>query len=109
MHKKKLYSELLNETFHINVTTAALRTIDKMGGLDNYILYTKDHKLDSLFGLQLKARLKEVPSPFSRIINLRFLPLLAPSFIFQHECSGLSASCAIMPAYLLTLLLMVCH
>ncbi|ELR25506.1 ribosomal protein L28, putative [Acanthamoeba castellanii str. Neff] len=31
-----------------------------MGGLDNYILYTKDHKLDSLFGLQLKERLKEV-------------------------------------------------
>jgi large subunit ribosomal protein L28 len=63
VHKKKLYSELLDETFHINVTTAALRTIDKMGGLDNYILYTKTEKLDSLFGMGLKERLKEVCAP----------------------------------------------
>lgn len=66
VHRKKLYSELLDESFHINVTTAALRTIDKMGGLDNYILYTKDEKLDSLFGLKLKWRLMEVrdaPTP----------------------------------------------
>jgi large subunit ribosomal protein L28 len=59
VHCKTLQSELLGETFKINVTTAALRIIDKKGGLDRYILYTSDRKLDSLFATKLKARLKE--------------------------------------------------
>lgn len=59
VQKKTLYSELLDESFRINVTTTALRTIDKKGGLDNYVLYTRDAKLNSVFAMKLKKRLKE--------------------------------------------------
>ena len=36
--KKRLYSEILNEMIQFHVTTSALRTIDKVGGLDQYLL-----------------------------------------------------------------------
>jgi large subunit ribosomal protein L28 len=35
---KKLYSETLDAMVRFHVTTAALRSIDKAGGLDNYIM-----------------------------------------------------------------------
>ncbi|KAL7490828.1 hypothetical protein ACHAWT_000707 [Skeletonema menzelii] len=38
---KVLYSEVLDESIKFKVTTGALRTIDKMGGLDNYLLNSK--------------------------------------------------------------------
>ncbi|KAL3776447.1 hypothetical protein ACHAWO_005921 [Cyclotella atomus] len=37
---KKLYSEVLDEMIKFHVTTGALRSIDKYGGLDNYLLYS---------------------------------------------------------------------
>ena len=38
---KVLYSSILDEMIKFKVTTGALRTIDKMGGLDNYLLTSK--------------------------------------------------------------------
>lgn len=38
---QKLYSEILDESIKFKVTTAALRSIDKAGGLDNYLLTSK--------------------------------------------------------------------
>ena len=38
----------------IRVTSHTLRCIDKAGGFDQYILTTKDAKLDSKLGLELK-------------------------------------------------------
>jgi large subunit ribosomal protein L28 len=35
---KKLYSEVLDEMIKFHVTASALRSIDKYGGLDNYLL-----------------------------------------------------------------------
>ena len=40
------------------VTAHALRCMDKAGGLDEYILRTRDQDLKSVFALELKARLK---------------------------------------------------
>jgi len=40
-HNKRLYSELLGVRVKTTVTARALRTIDKLGGLDNYLLKTK--------------------------------------------------------------------
>ena len=37
---KRLYSEVLDEMIKFHVTAAALRSIDKFGGLDNYLLYS---------------------------------------------------------------------
>jgi len=39
--KKRLYSETLDEMIRFHVTTSALRSIDKAGGLDNYLLNSK--------------------------------------------------------------------
>lgn len=38
---KRLYSETLDDMLRFHVTTKALRSIDKAGGLDNYLLSNK--------------------------------------------------------------------
>jgi hypothetical protein len=42
-----------------NVTTAALRQVDRLGGLDNYLLHTPDRKLASALGSKLKRTLQD--------------------------------------------------
>lgn len=42
------------------MTTFVLRQIDKMGGIDRYLLYTPDEKLDSALGVKLKLKLQDV-------------------------------------------------
>lgn len=44
-HWKKLYSESLDESVRLHVTTHALRCIDKAGGLDTYLLSNPNHKI----------------------------------------------------------------
>jgi len=39
--KKRLYSEMLDTMIRFHVTTSALRSIEKAGGLDNYLLKSK--------------------------------------------------------------------
>ncbi|KAL7542433.1 hypothetical protein ACHAXR_011784 [Thalassiosira sp. AJA248-18] len=38
---KRVYSEVLDEMIKFHLTTSALRSMDKMGGLDNYLLRSK--------------------------------------------------------------------
>lgn len=52
---KKVYSEVLDEMVRFHLTTSALRSIDKAGGLDNYIL-TSNH-VTSGEGLAVKHRI----------------------------------------------------
>mmetsp|Transcript_13445 Transcript_13445/g.53426 ORF Transcript_13445/g.53426 Transcript_13445/m.53426 type:complete len:150 (-) Transcript_13445:30-479(-) len=60
VHKKTYYSDLLDASFKIPVTTRAMRTIDKYGGLDNYILQSKEKRLqDSDFAMNLRKALEE--------------------------------------------------
>ncbi|KAI9502303.1 hypothetical protein GGI25_001589 [Coemansia spiralis] len=53
-----LYSAVLEENMRIRVTTRVLRTIDKKGGLDNYLLETKDKNIGTQFGIELKQKIK---------------------------------------------------
>jgi large subunit ribosomal protein L28 len=39
--KKRVYSEVLDEMVQFQITTSALRSIDKAGGLDNYLLNSR--------------------------------------------------------------------
>lgn len=55
--RKSLYSEILDKSFKFQVTTTALRSIDKAGGLDRYILQTPPHKLDSDIGEKLRGKM----------------------------------------------------
>ena len=57
---KRLRSDILEETIKLRVTTSVMRTIEKHGGLDGYLLNTKMTKLqDSLIGQQLKRRVEK--------------------------------------------------
>ncbi len=59
MQRKKLWSDILGTQISMNVTTAALRIIDRKGGLDNYILETTPEKLNSAFGERIRKALFE--------------------------------------------------
>lgn len=52
---KRVYSEILDEMVRFHLTTSTLRSIDKCGGLDNYIL-TSRH-ITSGEGLKTKKRI----------------------------------------------------
>ena len=51
-------SQMIVEIF-LRVTSNTLRCIDKAGGLDNYVLYTKDKDLNSDVALKLRERILE--------------------------------------------------
>ncbi|KAJ1857677.1 hypothetical protein LPJ73_002005 [Coemansia sp. RSA 2703] len=52
-----LFSPILDQKLTLRVTTRVLRTIDKKGGLDNYLLLTKDKNIASPLGLELKQKM----------------------------------------------------
>lgn len=54
VQKKEFFSEILEKNIRINVTTAALRTMRKYGGFDNYILLSKPQSMDSTYGEYLR-------------------------------------------------------
>ena len=53
--KKRVYSEILDAMLPFHLTTAALRSIDKAGGLDNYLLHSD--KVTSGEGLKAKQKI----------------------------------------------------
>ncbi|ORZ40573.1 ribosomal L28 family-domain-containing protein, partial [Catenaria anguillulae PL171] len=57
---QSLYSRVLNQHLRIKVSTNALRTMDKKGGLDAYLLTTPDDKIDSALGVALKRKVEAV-------------------------------------------------
>jgi large subunit ribosomal protein L28 len=52
-----LHSEALGQAFRLRVSNAALRTLDFKGGLDAYLLNTRDGVL-SIRALKIKRQLK---------------------------------------------------
>ena len=48
VHSKRLYSEALGNFVRIRVTTRVLRTVDKVGGLDEYLLGEKKGRIKEL-------------------------------------------------------------
>ena len=63
---KRVYSEVLDEMIKFHLTTSALRSIDKAGGLDNYLLTSKH--VQSGEGLAAKKRIvKKLKSEAKRI------------------------------------------
>jgi large subunit ribosomal protein L28 len=58
VHAQSLYSELLGCKLPFRATTHVLRTIDKFGGLDAYLLRTSDEKLDSDVAIETKRLLE---------------------------------------------------
>ncbi|GAA5811355.1 hypothetical protein MFLAVUS_004788 [Mucor flavus] len=60
VQNKNLYSESLSAFIEVKVTTAVLRTIDKKGGLDKYLLETTNKNLFSEKAVELKNKIINV-------------------------------------------------
>lgn len=56
LHNLSFQSDILNQTISLRVSSAALRTIEKNGGLDAYLLSQPDRKLDGEL-LKLKKQI----------------------------------------------------
>eukprot|EP00244_Chara_vulgaris_P003820 TRINITY_DN1720_c0_g1_i2.p1 TRINITY_DN1720_c0_g1~~TRINITY_DN1720_c0_g1_i2.p1 ORF type:complete len:120 (+),score=14.23 TRINITY_DN1720_c0_g1_i2:215-574(+) len=54
VHWKRVYSYTLDQMIRIRMTSAAMRCIDKAGGIDEYLLNTPENKLNSDVGLMWK-------------------------------------------------------
>jgi large subunit ribosomal protein L28 len=61
LQKATLYSEALRRKVPLRVSTRALRSVARAGGLDPYLLRTADAKL-ATEGLRLKRRVKKAIS-----------------------------------------------
>ncbi|KAK9842479.1 hypothetical protein WJX81_001880 [Elliptochloris bilobata] len=70
VQRKNLFSEALNRCVRLRITTSCLRTIDKYGGLDNYLLQTSDEKLASDVGSALKKEWPGIKCPVNPVFML---------------------------------------
>jgi large subunit ribosomal protein L28 len=68
LQKATLYSDALRRKVSLKVTTRALRTVQRKGGLDAYLLATDDAKLAPP-GLRLKNRVRKALSGPARRAN----------------------------------------
>lgn len=59
LHQVSLVSEILRERIRMKVSTTGLRTIEKRGGIDSFLLSTPNSKLEPI-ALKLKRRIKRV-------------------------------------------------
>ncbi|XP_059460511.1 large ribosomal subunit protein bL28m [Corylus avellana] len=60
VQEKRLFSYVLDRHIRVKVTTHALRCIDKAGGIDEYLLKTPYHKMDTEMGVFWKAKMEKL-------------------------------------------------
>jgi large subunit ribosomal protein L28 len=58
LQKASLFSSALNQSLGVRITTRALRSVQRHGGIDAYLLATDDARLAPV-GLRLKRRIKK--------------------------------------------------
>lgn len=73
VHQKRLWSESLGVFVCTRVTTRVLRTIDKVGGLDEYLLGRKPQRVKDLgpWGWRLRWRIMQTPAVRERFARER--------------------------------------
>ena len=59
LHDKALHSDALGRMVRLKVSTSAIRTVERHGGLDNYLLKTSDDRL-SQDARRIKRQVKNV-------------------------------------------------
>ncbi|KAJ5762432.1 uncharacterized protein N7511_005814 [Penicillium nucicola] len=69
VRRKKIHSKALGEDLFIKVTKRALRSIQKSGGLDRYLLSDRPRRLKELgpFGWNLRYQVMQTPSIQARL------------------------------------------
>lgn len=60
VQEKRLFSYIMDRHIRVKVTTHALRCIDKAGGIDEYLLKTPYHKMDTEMGLYWKTKIEKL-------------------------------------------------
>jgi large subunit ribosomal protein L28 len=73
IHRKRLWSASLRAFVQTRVTTRVMRTIDKVGGLDEYLLGGKAARVKELgpWGWRLRWRVMQTPSVRARFAEER--------------------------------------
>ncbi|KAJ7778601.1 50S ribosomal protein L24 [Mycena maculata] len=61
VQRKRLFSETLQSHVQVKVTTSALKTIKKKGGVDNYVMQTRAGLL-GWKGMQIRLKVREAQS-----------------------------------------------
>ena len=59
LQKVSFFSEKLKTKFQLNVATSAIRTVEKKGGLDDYLLNTSNNKLPTS-AVKIKKRILSI-------------------------------------------------
>ncbi|KAG4386941.1 hypothetical protein AAZX31_11G144600 [Glycine max] len=60
VQEKRLFSYILDRHVRVKITTHALRCIDKAGGIDEYLMKTPYHKMDTEMGILWKAKIEKL-------------------------------------------------
>lgn len=86
VHSKALWSEALGQKLRLKVTAGALRTIDKVGGLDAYLFRMKPDRL-GVKGMELRQRVSCVGLVQGRgdLLIFRFLTPDSSSHRFKKR------------------------
>lgn len=74
VQEKRLFSYILDRHIRVHVTTHALRCIDKAGGIDEYLLKTPYHKMDTEMGLLWKAKIEKMYEELGKMEVSFFTP-----------------------------------
>ncbi|WCJ33664.1 Ribosomal L28 family [Euphorbia peplus] len=74
VQNKRLFSYILDRHIKLQVTTHALRCIDKVGGIDEYLLKTPYQKMNSETGLFWKAKIEKLYEDLGKRNVVFFLP-----------------------------------
>uniref|UniRef100_A0A1D1XLZ5 Large ribosomal subunit protein bL28m n=1 Tax=Anthurium amnicola TaxID=1678845 RepID=A0A1D1XLZ5_9ARAE len=74
VQEKRLFSYIFDRHIRVKVTTHALRCIDKAGGIDEYLLKTPYHKMDTEMGLLWKAKIEKMYEELGKMEVCFFSP-----------------------------------
>ncbi|KAK6119527.1 hypothetical protein DH2020_046728 [Rehmannia glutinosa] len=74
VQEKRLFSYILDRHVRVKVTTHALRCIDKAGGIDEYLLKTPYHKMDTEMGLYWKTKIEKMYQDLGEMEVVFFSP-----------------------------------
>ncbi|XVF48182.1 hypothetical protein PTKIN_Ptkin03bG0170100 [Pterospermum kingtungense] len=87
VQEKRLFSYILDRHVRVKVTTHALRCIDKAGGIDEYLLKTPYHKMDTEMGLFWKAKIEKMYEELGQMEVVFFSP--EDEAKFEQDFKGL--------------------
>lgn len=74
VQEKRLFSYIMDRHIRVKVTTHALRCIDKAGGIDEYLIKTPYHKMDTEMGLYWKTKIEKLYEELGQTEVVFFTP-----------------------------------